>query len=173
MDGFHSAPLWGLCVFLLMKLDVLAGSEPRCCHTINFTVYKLHGEVGPDCTIIWLTLDGKVIVEDSGNVDQNTVVSYQHSELTMRIQCVGVCLRLDCLSTGEHKINCTDLCEPKTPEVQTEEDRMSPLNITLITLGSFILLILLVLSSVCVVKHMKHHRSCDFENANTTNDAND
>ncbi|XP_053541129.1 uncharacterized protein LOC128634495 isoform X2 [Ictalurus punctatus] len=163
----------GVCLWSPMKMAV---SEVSCCHRNNTPVYKLHGDVNPDCTITWLTRDNKMIVDDSGNVDPDTVVSYEHGELTVKSRDCDVLVREDCLSLGERKINCTALCKPEKPNV-TENlttDRISPLIISFIILGLVVLLLLLIIPiSVGVVVYKRLQGSHDFENANTINETND
>ncbi|KAF4087684.1 hypothetical protein AMELA_G00073410 [Ameiurus melas] len=168
MHWFNLALLCGVCLWSRMKMAV---SEVSCCHRNNTLVYKLHGDVKSDCTIIWLTRDNKMIVDDSGDVDPDTVVSYEHSELTVKSRDSDVLVREDCLSLGERTINCTALCEPEKPNVPeglTTTDRFSPLIISFIILGPVLLLILI---SVGVVVYKRLHRSHD--HVNTINDTND
>ncbi|KAG7335443.1 hypothetical protein KOW79_000136 [Hemibagrus wyckioides] len=159
----------GVYLCSLMKLLVLA--ELRCCHKSNSAVYKLQGEVNPDCSIIWLSQDHLMVVDESGTIDPNTVVSYEDRELTLKRGDSDVLVREDCLSLGERIINCTALCELGKADPLANGSMSYPLFIGLISLGLLLFIILLSCVVVVVYKmYKRHHRSTDTDQANTAND---
>ncbi|KAK2855278.1 hypothetical protein Q7C36_007147 [Tachysurus vachellii] len=133
-----------LCCVCLCSLVKLVLPELHCCNKNNSLVYKLRGEVSPDCSITWLMQDSTMVVDNSGNVDPNTVVSYQHSELTMKSRDSGVWVREDCLSGGERVINCTaGLCESEKGDLLTNDGMSGMSSPLIVSLISLVLLFLL------------------------------